>query len=323
MIRATLSTMIHAHSVEELNLQKSWLTIGVFDGVHRGHQQIIRRLVDGAHARGVPAVAMSFWPHPASVLGSQDVKVLTMPDERARLMSELGLDVFISQTFDRNVANTTAHDFVVRLKQHLGFERLLIGYDFALGKGREGNASRLTEIGRELGYGVEVIPALSDESGVISSTEIRKLVAIGDVGDAGVLLGHCYGLHGPVVHGDGRGRQLGFPTANIDYPHEKMLPANGVYACRVWVDDKVHSGAINVGVRPQFHATAERPLVEAYILDFDRDIYGQDIRLEFVERLRAEQKFPSVDALIERMRQDVERARQLLGGGQGQGVGDQ
>jgi riboflavin kinase/FMN adenylyltransferase len=313
LVRATLPTMIHAHSAEELNLEKSWLTIGVFDGVHRGHQQIIRRLVDGAHARGAAAVAMSFWPHPASVLGSQDVKVLTMPDERARLMSGLGLDVFISQPFNHDVANTTAFDFVSRLKKHLGFERLLIGYDFALGKGREGNASRLTEMGADLGYSVEVMPALSDESGVISSTEIRKLVAIGNVAEAAVLLGHCYGLHGPVVHGDGRGRQLGFPTANIDYPHEKVLPANGVYACRVWVDGNAYGGAINVGVRPQFHASAERPLVEAYILDFDRDIYGEDVRLEFVERLRAEQKFPSVEALVERMHQDVDRARTLLG----------
>ncbi len=316
MVRATWLSMIHAHSVEELKLEKSWLTIGVFDGVHRGHQQIIRRLVDGAHARGVPAVAMTFWPHPASVLGNQDVKVLTMPEERARLMSELGLDVFISQPFDRSVANTSAYEFVSLLKKHLGFERLLIGYDFALGKGREGDASRLTEMGRELGYGVEVMPALSDESGVISSTEIRKLVAIGNVAEAAVLLGHCYGLHGPVVHGDGRGKQLGFPTANIEYPREKMLPANGVYACRVWVEDDAYTGAINVGVRPQFHATAEHPLVEAYILDFDRDIYGQDIRLEFVERLRAEQKFPSVEALVDRMHQDVERARARLGAGE-------
>ncbi len=306
--------MIHARSVEELNLEKSWLTIGVFDGVHRGHQQIIRRLVAGAHARGVPAVAMTFWPHPASVLGNQDVKVLTMPDERARLMSELGVDVFISQPFDRSVANTTAYDFIARLKKHLGFERLLIGYDFALGKGREGDASRLSEMGRELGYGIEVIPALSDESGVISSTEIRKLVAIGNVAEAAILLGHCYGLHGPVVHGDGRGKDLGFPTANIDYPHEKILPANGVYACRVWVAGEAYGGAINVGVRPQFHATAERPLVEAYILDFDRDLYGQDIRLEFLQRLRAEQKFPSVEALVERMHHDVDQARKVLAG---------
>src|SRR5512146_1276867 len=285
--------MIHAHSVEELNLQKSWLTIGVFDGVHRGHQQIIRRLVDGAHTRKLPAVVITFWPHPASVLGNQDVKVLTTPDERARLMSGLGVDVMIAQPFDRGLANTSAADFVARLKEHLGFERLLIGYDFALGKGRQGDAARLTEMGRDLGYGVEVIPALSDESGVISSTEIRKLVAIGNVAEAGTLLGHCYGLQGPVVHGDGRGKDLGFPTANIQYPPEKILPANGVYACHVWLDDEVHMGAINVGVRPQFHASAEHPLVEAYILDFGRDLYGQDVRLEFVERLRAEQKFPS------------------------------
>jgi riboflavin kinase / FMN adenylyltransferase len=311
---APIAYMIHAHSVEELHLEKSWLTIGVFDGVHRGHQQILRRLVDGAHMRKLPAVAMTFWPHPASVLGNQEVKVLTMPDERARLMSELGVDVMISQPFDRNLADTSAGDFIARLKKHLGLERLLIGYDFALGKGRQGDAARLTEIGRELGYGVEVIPALGDESGVISSTEIRKLVAIGNVAEAGMLLGHCYGLHGPVEHGDGRGKQLGFPTANIQYPRQKVLPANGVYACRVWVDSEAHRGAINVGVRPQFHASAEHPLVEAYILDFDRDIYGQDVRLEFVERLRAEQKFPSVDALIAQMQRDVEQTRRVLAG---------
>jgi riboflavin kinase/FMN adenylyltransferase len=304
--------MIHAHSVDELHLEASWLTIGVFDGVHRGHQQIIRRLVEGAHTRKLPAVVITFWPHPASVLGNQDVKVLTTPDERARLMSGLGVDVMIAQPFDRGLANTSAADFVARLKEHLGFERLLIGYDFALGKGRQGDAARLTEMGREMGYGVEVIPALSDESGVISSTEIRKLVAIGNVAEAGALLGHCYGLHGPVVHGDARGKELGFPTANIQYPLEKVLPANGVYACRVWVEDDAYNGAINVGVRPQFHASAERPLVEAYILDFDRDIYGKDVRLEFVERLRAELKFPSVEALVERMHQDVEQARRLL-----------
>lgn len=304
--------MIHAHSIDELHLEKSWLTIGVFDGVHRGHQQILRRLVDGAHTRKLPAVAMTFWPHPASVLGNQDVKVLTMPEERARLMLKLGVDAMIAQPFDRTLANTSAAEFIGLLKKRLGFERLLIGYDFALGKGREGDAARLAAMGSDMGYGVEVIPALSDESGVISSTEIRKLVAIGNVAEAAVLLGHCYGLHGPVVHGDSRGRQLGFPTANMQYPREKILPANGVYACHVWVDEKAYMGAINVGVRPQFHASAEHPLVEAYILDFDRDIYGQEIRLEFVERLRAEQKFPSVDALVARMHEDVEQARRLL-----------
>ena len=304
--------MILAQSLEELNLARSWLTVGVFDGVHRGHQQIIQKLTEGAHAAGAPAVVLTFWPHPASVLTNREVKCLTMPDERSALLGALGVDVVISQTFNPELANTSAPDFIGRLKKHLGFDHLLIGYDFALGKGREGNAARLTQMGQDLGYETDVIPALSDESGVISSTEIRKLVAIGDVAVAGTLLGHCYDLHGPVVHGDGRGKQLGFPTANIKYPKQKILPANGVYACRVWVDGKAFAGAINVGVRPQFHDRAEAPLVEAYILDFDRDIYDQDVRVEFMERLRDEQKFASVDGLIEQMHRDVEKTRSLI-----------
>lgn len=306
--------MLLAHSLEELNLPDSWLTIGVFDGVHRGHQQIIQKLTAGAHAAGLPAVVLTFWPHPATVLTSHEVKCLTMPDERAALLGALGVDVVVAQTFDRELASTSAQDFIARLKQHLGFGHLLIGYDFALGKGREGNAARLAELGKTLGYETDVIPALSDESGVISSTEIRKLVATGDVSVAGILLGHCYDLHGPVVHGDGRGKQLGFPTANINYPAQKILPANGVYACRVWVGEQAYAGAVNVGVRPQFHDKGGASLVEAYILDFDRDIYGQDIRLEFVERLREEKKFSSVDALIEQMHKDVDKTRSLIVG---------
>jgi len=137
-------------------------------------------------------------------------------------------------------------------------------------------------------------------------------VAIGNVMEAANLLGHCYGLHGLVVHGDGRGLKLGFPTANIDIPAEKILPANGVYACRVWVNGSAYAAATNVGVRPQFHNKAERPVVEAYVLDFNRDIYEQDIRLEFVARLRDELKFASVEALVEQMKLDVLRTRELV-----------
>ncbi len=304
-------SMIRAQSLDKLNLQNSWLTIGVFDGVHRGHQRIVHKLVSDAHQAGALAVVLTFWPHPATVLGNGEVKCLTTPDERAELLSALDVDAVITLPFDRSLANTSAQDFVARLKRHFGLKRLLIGYDFALGKGREGNAARLTEIGQELGYTVEVIRAVSDESGVISSTEIRKLVATGDVTEAAKLLGHNYGLHGPVVHGDGRGRQLGFPTANIDYPPEKMLPSNGIYVCWAWVNGNRHTAAVNVGVRPQFHDKADKPLVEAYILDFDEDIYGQDLRLQFVARLRDEMKFASVDALVQQMHRDVAGARQI------------
>jgi len=156
--------MRHYRSLEEVNLQNSWLTIGVFDGVHRGHREIINRLTAGAHANGAPAVVLTFDPHPASVLSGQDIKCLTTPDERADLFAELGVDEVITQRFTRELSAVSAKEYMSRLKERLNLEHLLIGYDFALGKGREGNASRLAEIGQELNYRVEVVPALSDES---------------------------------------------------------------------------------------------------------------------------------------------------------------
>ena len=304
--------MIHVRSLDEVSLKHSWLSIGVFDGVHRGHQEIIRRLTLGAHAAAEPAVVVTFWPHPATVLGAARVLCLSTADERAELLSALGVDVVVTHTFDAATANTTAADFVARLHRRLDFRHLLIGYDFALGKGRQGDASRLAEIGRSLRYEVEIVPALSDESGVISSTEIRKLVATGDVLAAAGLLGHPYGLHGAVVAGDGRGRDLGYPTANIDYPQEKILPANGIYACWAWIEGQRHRAAVNVGTRPQFHPEADTPLVEAHILDFDRQLYGLDVRLEFILRLRDEMRFGSVPELIEQIGRDVLHTSELL-----------
>jgi riboflavin kinase/FMN adenylyltransferase len=304
--------MIRVRSLDDISLARSWLTIGVFDGVHRGHQEIIRRLTAGAHAVGAPAAVLTFWPHPATVLGDGRVKSLNTDDERADLLSILGVDAAITYPFDAATAATSARDFVAHLHQRLHFDRLLIGYDFALGKGREGDAARLTEFGGALGYEVEVVPALSDESGVISSTAIRKLVATGDVSAAAALLGHPYSLHGPVVPGDARGRELGFPTANIQYAPEKILPSNGIYACWLWLGDQRLAAAVNVGVRPQFHSGAVHPLVEAYVLDFDRDIYGEDVRLEFVRRIRDEMRFPFVSDLVSQIHRDVQHIRQVL-----------
>jgi len=304
--------MIHVQSLEDISLRASWLTVGVFDGVHRGHQQVIGALAVGAGQTGAPAVVVTFWPHPASVLGNGHVRCLTTPSERVELLSMLQVDAVITQTFDSALAATSAEEFVARLKERLDFKHLLIGYDFALGKGREGNASRLIEIGRRLEYTVHVVPPLSDESGVVSSTEIRKLVATGEVVEAASLLGHAYSLSGLVVHGDARGRGLGFPTANIDYPREKILPSNGVYACWATVDGRRYRAAVNVGIRPQFHTGAGAPLVEAYLLDFDADLYGVEVRLDFVARLRDEQRFSSVPELVNQIRRDVLSTRELL-----------
>jgi riboflavin kinase/FMN adenylyltransferase len=307
--------MQHYRSLEEVNLQDSWLTIGVFDGVHRGHQEIIKKLTTGAHANDAPAVVLTFNPHPASVLSGHEIKCVTLPNERADLLGKLGVDVVITERFTRELSTVTAYDFMSRLIPQLGLQHLLIGYDFALGKGREGNAPRLMEIGLELGYTVEVVSALSDESGVISSTEIRKLIEVGNVAEAARLLGHPYSLHGPVIHGDGRGRIIEVPTANISYSHDKMIPAKGIYACWARLNDKKYLAAINIGTNPTFTPDKQSPNVEAHLLDFHQEIYGKDVRLEFVERLRDELKFNSVDKLLEQIWKDVAKVRELLGDG--------
>jgi riboflavin kinase/FMN adenylyltransferase len=304
--------MNHYHSLETLNLQNSHLTIGVFDGVHRGHQQIIHQLVKEAHAQNESAVVLTFDPHPANVLSGQELKCLTTPDERADLFTGLGVDCVITQRFTRDLSTATAFEYMSTLKQTLGLKRLLIGYDFALGKGREGNASRLTEIGQELGYVVEVVPALGDESGVISSTEIRKLISIGSVDEANKLLGHNYTMSGEVIHGAKRGRTIGFPTANIDYPKQKATPSNGIYACWAYLGDQKFMAATNIGFNPTFTPERKIPSLEAYLLDFDRDIYGQELKLEFIARIRDELKFDSLEGLIRKIHEDVDATRKIL-----------
>jgi riboflavin kinase/FMN adenylyltransferase len=304
--------MRHYRSLDDLQLQKSWLTIGVFDGVHRGHQAILNFLAESAHAAGAQAVVMTFDPHPTSVLTGQDVKSLTTLDERGELLSAYGADVLILEPFTRDLAAVSASDFMFHLTDRLGLDRLVIGYDFALGRGREGDAKRLAELGGELGYGVEVIEAVRDQDEVISSSLIRKYVSEGDVSRAAELLGHPHTVSGPVIHGDGRGRQIGFPTANIDYPKGKALPANGVYAAWARLGEECHRAAVNVGVRPTVKSDQVVPTVEAYLLDFDRDIYDEHLQLEFVDRLRDELKVPALEPMIEQIHADVGKTRELL-----------
>lgn len=300
------------HSLETTSLQNSWLTIGVFDGVHRGHREIIHRLVSGAHANHAPAAVLTFDPHPASVLTGKEMRCLTTAAERADLLTALGVDMVITQRFTRDLSTATALEYMSRLKESLGLTHLLIGYDFALGKGREGNAARLAQIGRELNYTVEIINALSDESGVISSTEIRKLISTGNMIEAAKLLGYTYNLSGTVIHGDGRGHRINIPTANIDYPRQKVLPANGIYACWATLGAEKFMAATNVGFNPTFTPDKHIQSIEPHLLDFNRSIYGEEIKLEFVARLRDELKFTSVEALIEQIQDDIDKTRTIL-----------
>lgn len=306
-------TMQHYRSLEGLTLENTWLTVGVFDGVHRGHRQVLNKLTAGAHASGALAVVLTFDPHPAKVFGRGDIKLLTLPGERAKLLGELGVDSVITHPFDRHVANITAFDFMKQLKDQLDVRHLVLGYDSTLGKNREGHATRLAEIGVELGYTVETVSALGDESGVISSTEIRKLVTVGKVAEAARLMGHPYRLQGLVAYGDRRGRTIGFPTANLNYAHEKVVPASGIYACWAYVRGERHMAAVNIGTNPTFTPDKQTLSVEAYLLNFDRDIYDETVTLEFVQRLRDELKYESVTALIEQIGRDVQQTRELLG----------
>jgi len=302
------------HSLDETVFQNAWLTIGVFDGVHRGHQQVLQSLVSRAHEAGGPALVLTFNPHPAVVLGRiTDFKCLTTLDERAELLESYGVDAVIMQAFNQKFADQTAGQFMLQVVQHTGLCGLVIGYDTALGRGREGNADRLAEIGNELGYTVLMIPPLKDEDGIISSTRIRRSIAAGRVSAAAKDLGRYYSVTGPVIHGDGRGHRINLPTANIEVPPGKVPPANGIYASWVWWDGQKYRAATNVGVRPTFTPDLPLPIIEAHLLDFDHDLYGQQVKLEFVEYLRPEEKYASVDALVEQIQADIARTAEILG----------
>jgi len=245
--------MQHLHDLDSIRLDGAWLTIGAFDGVHRGHQAIIRELVAGAHADGAPAVVLTFYPHPAVVLrGIREGFYLTLPEEKAALLEPLGVDVLITHPFDAQVSRTPAHTFVARLYRHLKMRQLWVGFNFALGRDREGDLDHLRSWGAEFGYSLRVFPPIMIDGMVVSSTAIRVALADGDVELAADWLGRPYALQGEVVHGEGRGRRIGIPTANLTVAPERMLPAAGVYVCRATVDGRSWGAVTNVGVRPTF-----------------------------------------------------------------------
>jgi riboflavin kinase/FMN adenylyltransferase len=305
--------MQHHLSLDDVSLHGAWVTIGSFDGVHRGHQAILSHLVQGAHANGKPAVVVTFFPHPVVLLrGLQGAFYLTTVEERARLMADLGVDYVITLTFDAALAALSAEDFMSELADHLHLSRLVVGYDFALGRGRTGDIHTLRHIGESLDYEVDLIPVASIKDQLISSTRIRELISLGQVGDAATQLGRWYRLSGKVVHGDGRGGKIGIPTANVAVWPEQILPARGVYATLAWNHQDAVPSVTNIGLRPTFESSTNISRVEAHMLDFDEDLYGTELRLDFVKFLRPEQRFPSAGALLDQIQQDIINAREVL-----------
>jgi riboflavin kinase/FMN adenylyltransferase len=303
----------HITSLEGVNITNTWLTIGSFDGVHLGHQHLIRELNHNAHIAGAKSTVLTFHPHPSVVLrGRKGPFYLTTPSEKVELLDQLDTDIVVTHPFTFEVSQSTAREYITYLLEHLGFRQLWVGYDFALGKGREGNVPYLQKLGEEFGYQLAVIDPMMLDGKIISSSLIRHLIIEGDVSQAAKFLGRPYRLEGEVVHGDGRGKLIGTPTANLETGEEKLIPASGVYACLARVFDEVHPAAVNIGTRPTFDSVDQRSHVEAYILDFSKDLYAKRIAIEFFTRLRGEVKFQSVDDLIQQIHNDIDQTRQIF-----------
>jgi len=333
--------------LSQVEPEPSCLTIGYFDGVHRGHRYLIDRASTAARRQGLRATLLTFYPHPSVVLRGAEPFYLSTREEKLALLSELDLDLIVIQPFTPGLARTRATQFVDRLIERIGMVELWVGPDFALGYRREGDIPFLRQMGDQRGFAVNAVNRLELDGSPITSSRIRQALREGDVTLAARCLGRSYCLHGPVTIGAQRGRTLGFPTANVAVPAERAVPANGVYAA--WArlraeptasaesatpdcsgfrpsahiaaaasvqtqaqntDIERHRAVINIGTRPTFDNGPRT--IEAHLLDFDRDIYGQRLTLDFVTRLRPEQRFNGVEALVAQISHDVEQARQLL-----------
>jgi riboflavin kinase/FMN adenylyltransferase len=287
------------------------LAIGNFDGVHRGHRAVIAAAQKRAQALGRKTAALTFTPHPRLFLRPQDTLFqLSSESDKLRLLAATGLDGAFVMTFDGALAGTSAEDFIARiLVGRLGIGGAAIGFDFHFGKNRAGSPAFLAELGRKLGFAVDIVPPLEDEGRPVSSGSIRTALAQGEVVEAAELLGAPWFASGAVIHGDKRGRELGFPTANV-----RLDPAcglkHGIYAVRVVVGRKRHDGVASFGVRPMFDNGG--PLLEVNLFDFAGDLYGQAIDVAFIGWIRPEQKFSTIEALKQAMDADAAQAREAL-----------
>ncbi len=291
----------------------SIVCIGNFDGVHLGHQYLLGQARLRAHSTRSHLAVITFFPHTRAVINpASPLWYLTLPDERAKLLEAQGVDVLVELTFDQAMANLTASDFLDMVSSHLKVLEIWVGQGFALGKGREGNAARLRELSTLRGFAVVECPAYLVDGRPVSSTRIRRALAEGNVRIATQLLGRYHMVKGTVVKGDGRGRLLGIPTANLAYHPLKALPRDGVYA--VWAQIERSSNLLpavaNLGTRPTFDTFGT--VLEVHIVNFGDDLYGQTVEVHFVERLRDEQKFATVEALVAQIRQDIDRAVSAL-----------
>jgi riboflavin kinase/FMN adenylyltransferase len=298
--------------------ERSVITIGAYDGVHVGHQAVIEHVRRRASELGAQSVVVTFDRHPASVVRPESAPhLLTTADQKMELLAATGIDAVAVVPFDERQAAESPESFVDRvLVSCLNTKVIVVGEDFHFGRGRDGNVELLRKIGMEDDFDVEpieLLPRADDIDEPVSSTAIRRALAGGDISRANTMLGRQFEARGPVVKGDQRGRLLGFPTANVEVPNGLCLPADGVYAG--WYErpsGEVHACAINLGRRPTFYEHADSSLLEAHLLDFDGDLYGETALVRFAHFLRSERKFDGVEPLITQLTQDVGHTRELL-----------
>jgi len=290
------------------------LSIGVFDGVHLGHKHLLSQLIEQARERNLLAGVVTFRQHPEEVvLPGTRLPFLTDSAERSNLLQRAGVDTVITLSFTRELAQLDARRFIGLLQQYLKMRGMVIGPDFALGRNREGNLDTILRLGEEMGFTVTMVPPLLIDGEVVSSTAIRGAILAGDMRKVNRFAGRPFKLHGQVVAGAGRGAGLGFPTANLDIDPEQALPADGVYAGWAYIDGKAYPSLTNIGNCPTFDGS-ERT-AEAYLIDYQGDLYGRELRVEIIERLRDEVKFGDAEELKQQMAEDVRRGRVVLESG--------
>lgn len=287
------------------------LTLGNFDGVHLGHREIFRRVVDKAQELKGTAVVVTFEPHPLRLLAPEKAPLqLNTAEEKIRLLAASCIDLLVVLNFTRQLAEMPAEVFVRDiLVRKLGVKHLIVGYDYAFGRNRQGDTKFLDELAKIHNFTLEILEPIRAEQQAHSSTAIRKFLQEGRVAEAVKILGRNFTLDGEVVHGEGRGRKLGFPTANL-VTQKEILPRDGVYAVKVKWRNEYYDGVINIGCRPTFATDA--PTLEIHLMDFQGDLYGERLRIYFVDRLRDELRFPTVEALKDAVAEDIVRARNLL-----------
>jgi len=290
------------------------LTIGVFDGVHAGHRYLLETLQQQAAEKNLLSGVVTFNPHPQSILHPHNQLLwLSDPEDRVKSLQKLGINLVAVLTFTPEVAQLSAQEFMSLVKKLLRMRSIMVGPDFTLGRGQEGNIQLLRTLGREMKFSVEVIPPYTINGEVVSSTLIRQALTQGDMGKVKRLMGHYFQIGGKVIASDRRGRILGFPTANLYIKPQQALPGNGIYATITQVYDKQFPSATNIGTRPTFGEGEKN--VETHLLNYKGDLYGKEIRVEFMQKLRDEQHFPSSEELKAQIRKDIRQVEAILGFG--------